>query len=177
MQDTRPLLLESDFPPVYRATLDTLQVNLGYLCNQSCLHCHVNAGPQRTELMERDTVDSVLALLRRAQVGTLDLTGGAPEMNPQFRYLVREARALGVRVIDRSNLTVLFEPGQEDLGQFLADQEVQITASLPCYLEENVAATQFSLTSEQIDRLEGVFRHGTTAGERYPEPDMKRLML
>jgi radical SAM/Cys-rich protein len=90
--------------------------------------------------MTRETMDQVLTLLTSAGVSTLDLTGGAPEMNPLFRYLVREARALGVRVIDRSNLTVLFEPGQEDLGQFLADQEVQITASLPCYLEENVAA-------------------------------------
>lgn len=140
MRDTRPLLLASDFPEVRRGALDTVQVNLGYLCNLSCVHCHVNAGPKRTELMTLETMDQVLTLLTTAGVSTLDLTGGAPEMNPQFRYLVREARALGVRVIDRSNLTVLFEPGQEDLGQFLADQEVQITASLPCYLEENVAA-------------------------------------
>jgi len=140
MQDSRPLLLKSDFPPISRAKLDTLQVNLGYLCNLSCLHCHVNAGPQRTELMDRATVDSVLELLERAGLDTLDLTGGAPELNPHFRYLVAGARALGVRVIDRCNLTILQEPGQEDLAEFLAENEVEITASLPCYNEDNVSA-------------------------------------
>ena len=138
MQDTRPLLLESDFPPVSRGELQTLQVNLGYVCNLSCVHCHVNAGPQRTESMDLATVDQVLALLARDRIGVLDLTGGAPELNPHFRYLVEAARALGVRVIDRCNLTVLFEPGQEDLAEFLARQQVEITASLPCYLEDNV---------------------------------------
>lgn len=138
MRDTRPLLLDSDFPAIERGALDVLQVNLGYLCNLSCVHCHVNAGPNRTELMSRDTMDQVLSLLETASVKTLDLTGGAPELNPHFRYLVAEARALGVRVIDRCNLTVLFEPGQESLARFLADQQVEITASLPCYLEDNV---------------------------------------
>lgn len=138
MRDTRPLLLDSDFPAIERGALDVLQVNLGYLCNLSCVHCHVNAGPNRTELMSRDTMDQVLCLLETASVKTLDLTGGAPELNPHFRYLVAEARALGVRVIDRCNLTVLFEPGQESLARFLADQQVEITASLPCYLEDNV---------------------------------------
>ena len=138
MRDTRPLLLESDFPAIQRGVLQTLQVNLGYLCNMSCVHCHVNAGPNRTELMDVDTVEAVLALLERASVKTLDLTGGAPELNPHFRYLVREARSLGVRVIDRCNLTILFEPGQEDLAQFLAQEQVEITASLPCYLKDNV---------------------------------------
>lgn len=140
MLDTRPLLLQSDFPPVSRGVLDTLQVNLGYLCNLSCVHCHVNAGPQRTELMDKATIDQVLSLLQKGGVGTLDLTGGAPELNPHFRYLVREARALGVRVIDRCNLTILFEPGQEDLAEFLAQQEVEVTASLPCYSQDNVEA-------------------------------------
>jgi len=138
MQDTRPLLLHSDFPPVIRGKLDTLQVNLGYLCNLSCVHCHVNAGPTRTELMDEQTIEQVLALLSGAGIHTLDLTGGAPELNPRFRYLVSAARALGVMVIDRCNLTVLFEPGQEDLAEFLAAEQVEITASLPCYLEENV---------------------------------------
>jgi len=138
MRDTRPLLLQTDFPAIQRGGLDTLQVNLGYLCNLSCVHCHVNAGPQRTELMGRDTVEQVLALLAENAVEVLDLTGGAPELNPHFRYLVREARLLGTRVIDRCNLTVLFEPGQEDLAEFLAEQQVEITASLPCYLKENV---------------------------------------
>lgn len=140
MRDTRPLLLHSDFPAVQRANLDTLQVNLGYLCNLSCVHCHVNAGPQRIEQMDRETVDSLLAVLDGGGLQTLDLTGGAPELNPHFRYLVREARALGVRVIDRCNLTVLLEPGQEDLGDFLAQEQVEISASLPCYLEDNVEA-------------------------------------
>jgi radical SAM/Cys-rich protein len=138
MQDTRPLLLQSDFPTVERGALETLQVNLGYLCNLSCVHCHVNAGPQRTELMSLETVEQVLALLRRGCASALDLTGGAPELNPHFRYLVSEARALGVRVVDRCNLTVLFEHGQEDLAEFLATHQVEIVASLPCYLEENV---------------------------------------
>ena len=135
MRDTRPLLLHSDFPPVHRASLETLQVNLGYLCNLSCVHCHVNAGPHRTEQMGRETIDALLALLDRAAIHTLDLTGGAPELNPYFRYLVRQARALGVHVIDRCNLTVLLEPGQEDLGDFLAEQQVEICASLPCYVQ------------------------------------------
>jgi len=138
MQNTRPLLLESDFPPVIRSELQTLQVNLGYVCNMSCVHCHVNAGPHRTESMDLETLEQVLALLARQSIGLLDLTGGAPELNPHFRYLVRQARALGVRVIDRCNLTVLFEPGQEDLAEFLAEHQVEICASLPCYLEDNV---------------------------------------
>jgi radical SAM/Cys-rich protein len=138
MQNTRPLLLESDFPPVTRGELQTLQVNLGYVCNMSCVHCHVNAGPNRTESMDLETIEQVLALLAREHIELLDLTGGAPELNPHFRYLVRQARALGVRVIDRCNLTVLFEPGQEDLAEFLAEQQVEICASLPCYLEDNV---------------------------------------
>jgi len=140
MRDSRSLLLHSDFPPVLRAPLDTLQVNLGYLCNLSCAHCHVNAGPQRTEQMGLETVDQVLALLGDLGLQTLDLTGGAPELNPHFRYLVRSARTLGVRVIDRCNLTVLLEPGQEDLAAFLAEQRVEISASLPCYLQDNVEA-------------------------------------
>lgn len=140
MRDTRPLLLETDFPPVRRGVLDTLQVNLGYVCNLSCVHCHVDAGPQRTESMAMETVEQVLALLDKEAIHTLDLTGGAPELNPHFRYLVQEARARGVHVIDRCNLTVLFEPGQEGLAQFLAEQGVEIVASLPCYLEENVQA-------------------------------------
>lgn len=139
MQDTRPLLLETDFPPLRRSELRTLQVNLGYVCNLSCVHCHVNAGPTRTESMARETIDQVLSLVARDNIRVLDLTGGAPELNPHFRYLVTAARGLGVRVIDRCNLTVLFEPGQEDLAEFLASQQVEITASLPCYLEDNVA--------------------------------------
>ncbi len=138
MRDTRPLLLTTDFPSIQRNQLHTLQVNLGYLCNLSCVHCHVNAGPHRTELMTRHTIDEVLSLAEVTGVQTLDVTGGAPELNPDFRYLVQRAKRLGIQTIDRCNLTVLFEPGQEDLGEFLALQQVEITASLPCYMEENV---------------------------------------
>lgn len=138
MLDTRPLLLATDFPPIARRGLETLQLNLGYLCNMSCVHCHVNAGPTRTELMNQETMDQVLDLVQRSGVQTLDLTGGAPELNPLFRSFVRRARAAGVKVIDRCNLTVLFEPGQETLAEFLAEQQVEITASMPCYLESNV---------------------------------------
>lgn len=138
MRPTLPLLVQTDFPAIRRKTLDTLQVNLGYKCNQSCLHCHVNAGPNRTEMMEADTAQLVLDVLRERRLTTLDLTGGAPELNIHFRNLVRGARALGVRVIDRCNLTILSEPGQEDLAEFLAEQGVEVTASLPCYSPANV---------------------------------------
>ena len=138
MHATLPLLEITDFPALKRARLETLQVNLGYLCNQACLHCHVNAGPTRKEIMQRDTVDCVLDYLRAADIATLDLTGGAPELNPHFKYLVQAAFDLGVRVIDRCNLTVLEQPGQEDTAEFLAGLGVAITASLPCYLEDNV---------------------------------------
>ncbi|MFN9043816.1 MAG: arsenosugar biosynthesis radical SAM (seleno)protein ArsS [Betaproteobacteria bacterium] len=138
MHATLPLLAATDFPPIRRRTLDTLQVNLGYKCNQSCLHCHVAASPQRTEMMDGDTIAQVIEVLRVRKVGALDLTGGAPELNEHFRHLVRRARALGVRVIDRCNLTILSEPGQEDLAAFLAEQGVEVTASLPCYSPANV---------------------------------------
>jgi radical SAM/Cys-rich protein len=138
MRDTFPLLLKTDFPPLVRGKLDTLQANLGYRCNQACLHCHVAASPKRTEEMSWETMTLLLEFAQRQQIKTLDLTGGAPEMNPHFRDLVRAARALGMRVIDRCNLTILAEPGYEDLAQFLADQAVEVVASLPCYLEENV---------------------------------------
>ncbi|MGD8594776.1 MAG: arsenosugar biosynthesis radical SAM protein ArsS, partial [Gammaproteobacteria bacterium] len=118
--------------------LTTLQVNLGYVCNQQCLHCHVNAGPKRTEIMNKDTIDQVLRFLRASDVSLLDLTGGAPELNINFRYLVEKTRALGIRVMDRCNLTIVNESGQEDLAEFLATHQVEITASLPCYLQENV---------------------------------------
>src|SRR5437764_2913415 len=107
MHATLPLLAKTDFPALRRRKAETLQVNLGYVCNQTCLHCHVNAGPTRTESMSLETVGQVLRYVRSTGASTLDLTGGAPELNPHFRYLVREARASGVRVIDRCNLTVL----------------------------------------------------------------------
>lgn len=138
MRDTWPLLKTTDFPAVSRNALEILQVNLGYLCNQSCLHCHVAAGPTRKELMQQENIQHILEVLRRESVHTLDLTGGAPEMNPMFKQLVLAARELGITVIDRCNLTILQEPGYEDLAGFLADNGVQIVASLPCYIEDNV---------------------------------------
>ncbi len=138
MHATLPKLNEFSFPALDRRRLETLQVNLGYKCNQACLHCHVNAGPTRTEMMDQKTITTVLRFLGASDIQTLDLTGGAPELNPHFRDLVRQARQLGVRVMDRCNLTILEEPGQDDLAQFLAEHEVEIVASLPCYLEENV---------------------------------------
>jgi len=140
MHDPLPLLVNTDFPPLRRGQLDTLQINVGYRCNQSCLHCHVNAGPTRREEMQADTAELIVRYLDASDVSTLDVTGGAPELNAHFRYLVREGRARGLRVIDRCNLTILEEPGQEDLAEFLAAQGTEVVASLPCYLEENVNA-------------------------------------
>ncbi len=138
MHATLPLLNHSTFPQIHRDRLQILQVNLGYLCNLSCIHCHVNAGPKRTELMTREIIDQVLQFLRKEHISTLDLTGGAPEMNPNFRYLVMAARKDGIHVIDRCNLTILEEPGYTDMAEFLARNTVEITASLPCYKEDNV---------------------------------------
>ena len=138
MHATLPLMRHHGFPAMRRARLETLQVNVGYRCNQSCLHCHVNAGPSRTESMGRETLADVLAFLEVSGVRRLDITGGAPELNAHFRELVARARELGTHVIDRCNLTVLEEPGQEDLAEFLAAHGVALVASLPCYLEENV---------------------------------------
>ena len=138
MHDPLPRLVHTSFPPVRRSRLTTLQVNLGYRCNQSCVHCHVNAGPKRTEEMSARTVGEVIEYMKTAGVSLLDVTGGAPELNPCFRFLVDAAVGHGVRVIDRCNLTILLEPGQEDLAEFLADRRVDVVASLPCYLDENV---------------------------------------
>jgi len=140
MKDTYPLLEKTNFPALKRAPLETLQVNLGYLCNQQCLHCHVDAGPRRKEIMSLDTVTDVLKFLRLKNIKTLDLTGGAPEMNPHFITLVKQARKLGVHVIDRCNLTVLLETDYEGMADFLAENSVEVVASLPCYLQENVDA-------------------------------------
>lgn len=138
MQSTISLLEATDFPPIRRSVLTTLQVNLGYLCNQSCVHCHVAASPYRTEMMSADLIDLIPQVLQARQIQTLDLTGGAPEMHQDFKRLVRAARGLGVKVIDRCNLTILMEQGYEDLADFLAENQVEIVASLPCYSADNV---------------------------------------
>ena len=140
MRDTLPLLDKISFPALRRSKLDTLQINVGYRCNQSCFHCHVNAGPNRTEEMAADVAELVLDFIKRREIGTLDITGGAPELNTNFRRMVTGARALGARVMDRCNLTILEQPGQHDLAEFLAANQVEVVASMPCYLQDNVEA-------------------------------------
>lgn len=126
------------FPAITRQQLDTVQVNVGYRCNQACHHCHVDAGPKRTEEMSRETAKQVLRFVEMSGAGTLDITGGAPELNPNFRFLVEGAVQLGARVLDRCNLTILQEPGQAGLAEFLAAHRVEVVASLPCYTVDNV---------------------------------------
>ena len=140
MHDTFNLLKSKKFPTVFRKSIDTLQINLGYKCNQSCFHCHVNASPDRKEVMQKDIVDACINFIDHNKIKSIDLTGGAPELNPHFRYLVREARKIGVDIIDRCNLTILFEQNQSDLVDFFVENEVQIIASLPCYTSDNVDA-------------------------------------
>jgi radical SAM/Cys-rich protein len=144
--------------PLRRGSVTTLQVNVGLRCDLACHHCHVEAGPNRTEMMDRRTADRVLEVLQNSPlVSTLDITGGAPELNAQFRYLVRGARKLELQVIDRCNLTVLLEPGQEDTPAFLADNGVKLIASLPCYDDENVDQQRgrgvFGRSIEALQRL------------------------
>jgi radical SAM/Cys-rich protein len=151
-------LADHDLPPLHREAASTLQVNVGKLCDLACHHCHVEAGPKRTERMTGRTARRVLELLEKnPQLSTLDLTGGAPELNENFRELVAGARALGRRVIDRCNLTVLLLPGQEDSAEFLAKHGVAVVASLPCYTRENVEAQRgrgvFGRSVEALRRL------------------------
>lgn len=138
MHETKSRLLPGDFPAISRNATKVLQVNLGYRCNQSCVHCHVNAGPNRTEEMSDETVDLLLHFLQTNKCSLLDITGGAPELHPRFRELVQTARKYNIAVRDRCNLTILLEPDQQNLAEFLALQQVEIVASLPCYSEKNV---------------------------------------
>ena len=138
MHDTLPLLEPSDFPAIKRRQLETLQINIGLRCNQACLHCHVNSNPYRKEKMDKDTIALVMEYLQNNEISCLDITGGAPELHSQFRELVSRTRALGIRVIDRCNLTILEQPGHEDLAEFLAEEQVEVICSLPCYTEDNV---------------------------------------
>jgi radical SAM/Cys-rich protein len=139
------------------SSVDTLQINLGKLCNQACKHCHVDAGPSRWEMMSRETTDQVLAAIQRFKIETVDITGGAPELNPSFRHLVRESRNLGRHVIVRHNLTVMFEAGQEDLPQFFREHEVEVVSSLPYFLEQQTDAQRgrgvFEKSIEALHRL------------------------
>lgn len=146
------------FRTLRRERVATLQINVGKLCNQACHHCHVDAGPNRTEAMTRATAERLVVLLRRdTSIGTVDLTGGAPELNPSFRYLVESVVDLGRHTIDRCNLTVLFEPGMDWLPGFLARNEVEVVCSLPCYTPGNVEAQRgrgvFDKSIEALRRL------------------------
>jgi len=123
-----------------RSQTEILQINVGKLCNLTCTHCHVNAGPKRREIMTRETVDRIISWLAATDIPTVDLTGGAPEMLPDFRHLITRLRQLDRRIIDRCNLTILLEPGYEDVAEFLAANQVEIVASMPCYSPENVHA-------------------------------------
>ena len=138
MHKIYPLLKETDFPPISRKNLQTIQVNLGYKCNQRCLHCHVNAGPNRKEMMDKKTVDEVIQFIIKNKVTTVDLTGGAPEMNNYFKYMIENLSRNRIRIIDRCNLTILLEKNFSGLDAFLAKHKVEIVASLPCYMEDNV---------------------------------------
>lgn len=157
MHATFPLLRDTDFPSLRRRELETLQVNVGYRCNQTCQHCHVNAGPTRKEMMGAEIAAVVVEVVGARSIRVLDLTGGAPELNPHFRSMVVGARAAGARVIDRCNLTVLSEPGQEGLSEFLARNEVEVVASLPCYSKDNVDAQRgdgvFERSIDGLQRL------------------------
>jgi radical SAM/Cys-rich protein len=124
---------------IRRGKIKTLQINIGRKCDLACNHCHVEAGPKRTEEMEAETIDRIIEIAsQKNRVDSIDITGGAPEMNRHFRRLVSAIRALGIRVIDRCNLTILRRPGQHDTAEFLADNKVEIIASLPCYTQANV---------------------------------------
>jgi len=155
--------------PLKACGIRTFQMNLGYKCTMSCKHCHVEAGPRRTELMGKDIVEASLRILKDCSIETLDLTGGAPELNPHFRYLIGHARASGRHVIVRSNLTIFLEEGMQDLPDFYADHDVEITASLPHYTEsatDRVRGTgTFSRSMEALRKLNGV-GYGSADGKR-----------
>jgi len=157
MHDVYPLLEKTDFPIIFRGRLNTIQINLGYKCNQSCLHCHVNAGPKRKEMMTLETIDQILNFIKRSDVKNIDLTGGAPELNDHFDYLVTQARELNCHIIDRCNLTVLQEPNKEYLFEFFRKNYIEVVASLPCYEEDNVNRQRgngvFKKSIEVLQRL------------------------
>ncbi len=170
MHKIYPLIKDTDFPQITRLSLKTLQVNLGYKCNQSCLHCHVNASPKRTEMMNKDTIDEVINFSFKNNVETVDLTGGAPEMNHYFKYMIKKLREKNINIIDRCNLTILEEKGMSRMIDFLAEHEVEIVASLPCYKDINVDA----------QRGKGVFTKSIKALQRLNKKGYgmnKKLML
>jgi radical SAM/Cys-rich protein len=154
-----------------RGRTEILQINTGKLCNLTCNHCHVNAGPKRREIMTRDTIDRIIAWLARTEIPTVDVTGGAPEMIPDFQYLVERVKSLKLarHVIDRCNLTILLEPGHEDLAEFLARNEVEIIASLPCYSPKNVNEQRGDgVFDASIHALQLLNKLGYETNERLP---------
>ncbi len=166
MLDTLPLLKAISFPDIRRKQLDILQINLGYRCNQQCQHCHVNAGPKRTEVMTAEVLADTLRFINNNGIKTVDLTGGAPEMHPEFLSLIKQLHTMQVHIIDRCNLTILNEPGYESLAKTLAENCVEIVASMPCYMEENV----------DKQRGNGVFKSSIEALQKlnqlgYGQPD------
>ncbi|HXG86278.1 MAG TPA: arsenosugar biosynthesis radical SAM (seleno)protein ArsS, partial [Pyrinomonadaceae bacterium] len=140
--------------------IEILQVNVGKLCNQACKHCHVDASPKRTEIMSRETIEACLDVLRKYKIPTLDITGGAPEMIPDFRYFVTEAKKAGAKVIVRHNLTVMFETGQTDLPEFFAENRVEVVSSLPYFLQAQTDAQRgagvFDKSVEALKKLNAV---------------------
>ncbi|MCZ6805203.1 MAG: arsenosugar biosynthesis radical SAM protein ArsS [Proteobacteria bacterium] len=156
MHDTLPFLNHLDFPKIKRDNLQTLQINIGLKCNQQCVHCHVNSSPKRTEMMSPDTIEAVKSFLDTNSIQTLDITGGAPELHSEFKNLVTHAKDRQIHVIDRCNLTILEEPGMDVLARFLASNEVEVIASLPCYESENV----------DKQRGKGVFKKSISALNR-----------
>ena len=170
MHKIYPLIKDTDFPQIRRLSIRILQVNLGYKCNQSCLHCHVNASPKRTEMMNKDTIDEVINFSYQNNIETVDLTGGAPEMNQYFEYMIKKLREKDINIIDRCNLTILEEKGMLRMVDFLAEHEVEIVASLPCYKDTNVDA----------QRGKGVFTKSIKALQRLNKKGYgmnKKLML
>lgn len=162
-------LLDAGSPPLTAGTVQVLQLNLGRVCNQTCRHCHVDAGPDRREAMSSETVDDCLTALSRASIPTVDITGGAPEMHPEFCRIVAESRRLGRHVIDRCNLTILTVPRYRHLPEFLAEHDVEIVASLPCYLEKNVDSQRGDGVFEQsLAALRGLneFGYGREGSKR-----------
>jgi radical SAM/Cys-rich protein len=170
MHKIYPLIKNTNFPQIRRLSIRILQVNLGYKCNQSCLHCHVNASPKRTEMMNKDTIDEVINFSYQNNIETVDLTGGAPEMNQYFKYMIKKLREKDINIIDRCNLTILEEKGMLRMVDFLAEHEVEIVASLPCYKDTNVDA----------QRGKGVFTKSIKALQRLNKKGYglnKKLML
>lgn len=163
------LLAGKGLLPLCATAIDTLQVNLGYCCNLTCKHCHVQAGPHRTEQMAQEDIETILHVLDQSPIQTLDLTGGAPELHPQFRFLVMAARAIGCHVMVRTNLAVFFEPGQKDLPDFFNENGVEVIASLPCFLGPNVNSVRGEGVFDkciQALRLLNDYGYGDPGGSR-----------